>query len=74
MKISIRKVKHDYPGSTFRRVDLVLSDGASYPLFGVTKERNRQGEYYWEHDSKALTWRTLAEVKAYAEAVYIGVG
>jgi hypothetical protein len=66
MKIVIRKV-HDYPGSTFRRVDLVLGDGTSIPLFGVWKET--RGITLYESDTTAQTWRTLAQVKAYAEAL-----
>lgn len=71
MKIVIRKVKHDYPGSTFRRVDMVLRNGTSIPLFGVHKETRRRITLY-ESDTTAQTWRTLAQVKAYAEEVYGG--
>ena len=69
MKVVIRKVKHDYPGSTFRRVDAVLSNGAAIPLFGVSKE-TRRGITLYESDTTAQTWRTLAQVKAYAGEVY----
>ena len=72
MKIIIRKAEHDYPGSNFHRVDLVLSNGASNPLFGVWREKDRAGTYY-QSDTTAQTWKSLAAVKAYAEAVYIGV-
>ena len=66
MKIIIRKAKNDYPGSNFRRVDLDMDDGRSIPLFGIHKEVDRQGQTYWEHDSKGLWWFTQADVKDHA--------
>ncbi len=65
MKISVRKAKNDFPGSTFRRVDADMDDGRSIPLFGISKETKR-GISYWEHDSRPITFQTIAEVKEYA--------
>ena len=66
MKIVIRKIKNDYPESNFRRVDLVLEDGKSIPLFGITKETKR-GVTYWDHDSRPLYWHTQLGAKLHAE-------
>ena len=65
-KIVVRKAKHDYPGSNFRRVDLDMPGLGSVPLFGITRQI-KWGITYWDHDSRALHWNNLADVKRHAQ-------
>lgn len=67
-KITITLTK-SFQGDTFRRVSLKDNEGREIPLFGVWLRRGH-GERYYESDTSGRTFRTLKEVKAFAEEIY----
>jgi hypothetical protein len=58
---------NNFPGDTFRRIDVDLQDGTGriLPMFGVWPRRQRNGTRYYESDNGGY-YKNLREVKTVA--------
>lgn len=60
---------NSFRGDSHKVVSFKDDAGNEHPLFGVWLVRKR-GERYYESDTSARTFKTLKEVKAFAEELY----
>lgn len=58
---------NNYPGDTFRRIDVLSESGQWIPVVGIYKNKHHK---CWENDTNGRTFHCVKDAKKYAIVLY----